>query len=102
MDRIDGTNPLSTSRTLSGAPPQGASARTEGRDATGATTERQDNVRLSNRAHDVAQASRAVADSAEVREARVAELKAAIANGTYDVDARAIAERLLATGFGQD
>jgi flagellar biosynthesis anti-sigma factor FlgM len=42
-----------------------------------------------------------VREAAEVRRDRVAELKAAIAEGRYDLDADAIARRLLAAGLGE-
>jgi negative regulator of flagellin synthesis FlgM len=56
---------------------------------------RYDDVTLSNRGRVVALAARAVAASPDVRAEKVAALKAAIADGNYGSDARAIARRLL-------
>lgn len=99
MTRIDGLNPLSTSRTQHGnaaAAVDSASAR--GRDGTERVDGPQDAISLSNRGRVVADAARAVADSPEVRADRVAALKAAIADGSYRSNARDIATRLVASG----
>ena len=61
---------------------------------------RQDVINLSHRGRIVAEAARAVHTSSDVREAKVAALKAAIANGSYSSNAREIAERLVANGLG--
>ncbi|MCC7365622.1 MAG: flagellar biosynthesis anti-sigma factor FlgM [Dehalococcoidia bacterium] len=104
MNRIDGMNPLSTSRTQQGAGVSGVDGqkgrgRSEGVDASGAG---HDNLSLSSRGREVADAARAVAQSPDVRAAKVAALKAAIADGSYTSDPRQIAARLLSTGtFGE-
>lgn len=103
MTRIDGLNPLSTSRTQGGYGPggvdgAGANGRNNGADRVAG---RQDELSLSNRGRVIAEAARAVGDSPEVRADKVAALKAAIADGTYRSNARDIAERLMASGtFG--
>jgi negative regulator of flagellin synthesis FlgM len=101
MTRIDGLNNLATSRQ---GQSQGAEALPSGEDRTEEANKlgRQlDEVRLSNRGRVVADAMRAVHNASDVREAKVATLKAAIANGSYTSNARDIASRLLATGtFG--
>lgn len=103
MTRIDGLNPLSTSRTQHGAAPGAAESALRGRDGTGRAEGPQDAISLSNRGRLVADAARAVAEAPEVRAERVAEARAAIANGTYRSDAREIAARLVASGaFGLD
>lgn len=99
MTRIDGLNPLSTSRTMGGQ--ASSSIDTADADAASqanASAGRQDVLALSDRARVVGVAARAVADSPDTRAAKVAALKASIADGTYTSNARAIAERLLATG----
>jgi negative regulator of flagellin synthesis FlgM len=100
MTRIDGLNPLITSRTMQGQGANGVDGARDGHGSDGAegVNGRQDNVSLSNRGRVVAEAARAVANSSEVRAERVAALKAAIADGTYTSDARQIATRLIATG----
>jgi flagellar biosynthesis anti-sigma factor FlgM len=101
MNRIDGSNPLATSRTT-----QGLGAQAVGHDDPGAKSAEkargaQDQVKLSNRARFVADASRAVANAPDVRSAKVAALKASIASGSYQSSPQAVAERLLASGsFG--
>ena len=102
MDRIDGTNPLSTSRTQAGQPPADAPTRADGRDRAEALGGKQDRLAVSDRARLVAEASSVVRDTVDVREARVAELRAAIADGSYKPDAGEVARRLLASGFGED
>lgn len=104
MTRIDGFNPLATSRTLQG---QGAGGVENTRDQRSAESTSGlgpgfDNINLSDRGRVVAEAARAVHESSDVRADRVAQLKAAIADGSYSSDARLIAARLLATGtFGE-
>jgi flagellar biosynthesis anti-sigma factor FlgM len=53
---------------------------------------------LSDRGRVVGVAALAVAQSPDTRAAKVAALTASIADGTYTSNARAIAERLMATG----
>jgi negative regulator of flagellin synthesis FlgM len=54
-----------------------------------------DSVSLSDSALSLSRASKAVSEAPDVREARVAELKAAIASGTYSVDSRSLARSIL-------
>ncbi len=101
MTRIDGLNPLSTSRTMGGQASTGVDP-SDGDKSTGAAAGgRQDVLAVSDRGRVVATAARAVHESHDVRSEKVAMLKAAIADGTYKSNAREIAERLLANGgFG--
>ena len=71
------------------------------RAANGAHTSgrRSDRVSLSPVAQGFARALQAVTEQPEVREDRVAALQAQIANGTYQVDAGAIARRLVTGGI---
>ncbi|MGE5596184.1 MAG: flagellar biosynthesis anti-sigma factor FlgM [Hyphomicrobiales bacterium] len=104
MNRIDGLNPLATSRTLSGQGANGVegSRDRDGSQAADGVSSGLDNVNLSRRGRIVAEAARAVHQAPDVRADRVAALKAAIADGTYSSDSREIAARLLATGtFGE-
>ena len=50
---------------------------------------------ISSRAHEMAQAKQIATDAPDVREAKIAELKAKIQNKKYDVSADAIADRMV-------
>jgi negative regulator of flagellin synthesis FlgM len=54
-----------------------------------------DVVSISDKARSIASAHKAVADAPDVREDRISVLKASIADGTYSVDSRTLASRLL-------
>lgn len=103
MNRIDGLNPLITSRTLGGS----ATGAAEGADPdrnreAEAVGGKQDAVLLSFRSRTMADVSQAVASAPDVRADRVATIRAQIANGTYTSNAREIAIRLLSSGsFGE-
>ncbi len=98
MTRIDGLNPLGTSRTLPGQGAPGVEGPSDRKGAAERAEGRQDLVSLSSRGRIVALAAHAVAQTREVRAERVAALRAAIADGSYRSDAREIAERLLTGG----
>jgi flagellar biosynthesis anti-sigma factor FlgM len=103
MTRIDGINHLQTSRL--GQSDGTHAAENEGERSAEAArlAGRNDEVRLSNRGRIVADAIRHVNNADDVREAKVAALKAAIADGSYSSNARDIAARLFASGtFGAD
>ena len=99
MTRIDGLNPLSTSRTMGSHASSGIeSSDGDGASHANAAGGRQDVLALSDRGRVVGLAAAAVAQAPDTRAAKVAALKASIADGTYTSNAREIAERLLATG----
>jgi negative regulator of flagellin synthesis FlgM len=54
-----------------------------------------DAVTISDNARSIAAATKAVSDAPEVREDRVNALKASIAAGTYSVDSRRLASKLI-------
>jgi negative regulator of flagellin synthesis FlgM len=54
-----------------------------------------DSVSISDKARSLGAAHKTVADAPDVREDRVSALKAAIADGTYAVDSRTLAAKLL-------
>jgi negative regulator of flagellin synthesis FlgM len=54
-----------------------------------------DAVSLSDTARALAASTKSVGDAADVREDRVAAIKSAIANGTYSVDSRQLARKML-------
>lgn len=62
-----------------------------------------DNVSISPRAKDVAKAKAAAAGAPDTDEAKIAKLKAAIEGGSYKIDEKAIADKLvdehLSSGF---
>jgi negative regulator of flagellin synthesis FlgM len=98
MTRIDGLNPLGTSRTLQGQGTGGVDAPGHDRANAERAEGRQDLISLSPRGRVVAEAARAVAATSDVRSEKVAALKRAIADGSYRSDAREIARRLLTSG----
>ena len=59
---------------------------------------RTDQVQLSSQAQDLERVVEAVADQPEIRASRAEELRKQIAEGTYNVDASAIARRLVKEG----
>lgn len=97
MHPIDSNNPLSTSRLGQGLPPSEVQRGSQRNEAAGEAGQR-DLAAISPRGRFVATAMRSVQDSPEVRADRVAELRAAIADGNYHSNARSIAERLVAGG----
>ena len=99
MNRIDGVNPLTTSRTQHGAAAGAADAALSRRGPGDGVDGRRDALSVSERGRVVARAAVAVQGAADVREARVAALRAAIAAGTYHIDAEAVARRLIANGL---
>jgi negative regulator of flagellin synthesis FlgM len=54
-----------------------------------------DSVELSDTGRALANATQAVAQTSDVREDRVAAIKAALASGTYSVDSRALAQAMV-------
>jgi negative regulator of flagellin synthesis FlgM len=99
MTRIDGLNTGAAGRAMQGAALGAADpSQSQGAKGTENANGRQDNVVVSNRARLMSVASRAVQGSSDVRAAKVAALKAAIANGSYSIDHQGIAERLLQGG----
>lgn len=101
MTRIDGLNPLSTSRTMSGLAPSPAESSDNDASAEASRASgRQDVLALSSRGRVVAEAAQAVHRAPDVRTEKVLALKASIANGTYTSNARDVAQRLMANaGF---
>jgi negative regulator of flagellin synthesis FlgM len=61
----------------------------------GAIARQPDTVSISDAARSIAAAHKTAASSADVREDRIAALKAAIADGTYAVDSKSLARKLV-------
>ena len=100
MTRIDGLNTGAAGRALQGGSASGidSGAGAPGEHVEAAGSGKQDAIVVSDRARVMALAARSVAAASGVRTDRVAALKAAIANGSYTVDAQGIAARLLRGG----
>jgi flagellar biosynthesis anti-sigma factor FlgM len=98
VTRIDGFNPLATSRTAQSLGTEGIERNGNGRNGETEGIGAQDRATLSPRGRFIGQAVAAVASSPEIRAEKVAALKAAIADGSYKSNARDIAARLLASG----
>ena len=62
---------------------------------TGGTTAARDEVTISQTGYDYQIAKQAVADSSDIREDKVAEVKARINSGNYQVDAGDFANKLI-------
>jgi len=86
-----------TDAAATGGPASGADA-TRGADGAG-RGRRSDSVSLSSNAQSIRRVFDAINDGSDVRTDLVEQLQARIADGSYEVDARAIAERLLADGL---
>ena len=72
----------------------GSTAATTAAPATGPARQA-DSVQLSDTAKALSAATKSVSGSTEVREDRIAALKAAIANGSYAVDSRDLARSMV-------
>jgi len=66
--------------------------------ASPAASRQADSVTLSDAARAMANASKVVGEASDVREDKVAAIKAAIANGSYSVDSRALARSMVKRG----
>jgi negative regulator of flagellin synthesis FlgM len=101
MTRIDGINPGAAGRTMAGNAPSGVESgggiggKAGAEEAKSAS---QDRISVSDRARVMAAVSRSVAATGDVRAEKVASLKAAINDGSYEVDVNGIAARLLRGG----
>lgn len=62
----------------------------------------EDRVHLSNQARDIQRAARSLKEMPEVREDKVAEIQARIETGTYRVDARDIALKMIYASLTRD
>ncbi len=85
-----------TGKTGSSVPSKaGPSSATSNSATPAATPSTEDSVSLSSMGQSIAKIESQLASSSEVNEARVQELKDAIASGTYTIDANAIADKML-------
>jgi negative regulator of flagellin synthesis FlgM len=69
--------------------------KTKPQNGTTPIPEKTDKVRISDRSREIAHAQEVVKSTPEVRSDKVAELKAKIASGTYQVNASQVAEAML-------
>jgi negative regulator of flagellin synthesis FlgM len=101
MTRIDGMNAGAAGRTMAGNAASGVETGANLAANAGAEEARsgsQDRISVSDRARTMAVVSRSVAATSDVRAEKIASLKAAINNGSYQVDVNGIAARLLRGG----
>lgn len=89
-----GLNPSTTGSTKANSPAAAANVNTDA--ASSGTGE---SVHLSARAKIMAQLEAQVKQSPEVNEGKVEAVKTSLANGTYSVDSRSIAEKMIAQEF---
>jgi len=92
MDKITGATPVNTTVANEGRR-RDDSAVTDSN--VGARTA-VDNVELTGTAKKLQQAEKLIADTGDVNEQKVAEVKLAIQNGSYRVDSEQVANKLLA------
>ena len=71
-------------------------------EATGQENRKQDSVELSQTAKELQAARKIIEQVPEIRTDKVAQLKAQIENGTYDIDSDKIAEKLLQESLSND
>jgi negative regulator of flagellin synthesis FlgM len=72
-----------------------ASAAASGTDAKAGVTRRPDSVSLSDNARSLATARAAVQQAPDVRDAKVAEIKQRVEDGTYNVPSHLLARKLI-------
>jgi flagellar biosynthesis anti-sigma factor FlgM len=72
-----------------------ASAATSGTEAKPGVTRRADSVSLSDNARSLATARAAVQQAPDVRQAKVAEIKQRVDDGTYEVPSRVLARHII-------
>jgi len=82
------------------APPKGSStggvvADKSQSDASGATSQTGDHVTLTNSARSLQKLSEAIAQAPVLNAEKVASVKQAVSGGTYQVDSRRVADKLL-------
>lgn len=77
-------------------------AATRASSAVSAAQRQADTVELSDTARALSSAAQSVSAASDVREDRVAAIKAAIANGTYSVDSRTLARSMVRAGIATD
>jgi negative regulator of flagellin synthesis FlgM len=81
--------------------PEAGPVRRSGGSASGATSAagRRDQVNVSSRAQQLRRVMETMPEVEEVRADRIAELRARIESGTYELDATQVAQRLLDDGL---
>lgn len=92
MDKITGATPVNTTVTNESRRRDDSAVTNSSAGARPAV----DNVELTGTAKKLQQAEKLIADTGDVNEQKVAEVKLAIQNGSYHVDAEQVAKKLLA------
>lgn len=101
MSRIDGLQPGGLERALGGRGVGEAGGISGDGRGSAHRTDGADRALVSSRGRLLAAAMHSVRSASEVRQERVAALRASLAEGSYRVDAEAIAQRLLADGLAE-
>jgi len=96
--RVEGTKGEFKSAVQSAGVAEKQIATDPGAKSSGSIGRDYDQVLLEADVHSIEFTAQAVHDAPDVREARVSDIADRIKNGTYNVDAEAIAEKLLASG----
>ena len=92
MDKITGATPVNNTVTKETHRRDDSAVTASSAEARTAA----DNVELTGTAKKLQQADKLIADSGDVNEQKVAEVKLAIQNGSYQVDSEQVAKKLLA------
>jgi flagellar biosynthesis anti-sigma factor FlgM len=92
QERLRATMALAALRKNSAAAPAAAGA--------GSVTRQPDAVTISDKARALASAQKTAASTAPSRDEKISAIKAALANGTYNVDSRTLANTLV-TNYAQ-
>lgn len=86
---------ISNATSSSSGKVKSTAAHTNSPPAQDASAQSGDSVSLSDKAQTLARLEAAVAESPDTNEAKVAAIKSAVDNGTYEINARSIADKML-------
>lgn len=92
---VQGGDSKKTEKSSAAQGPQAAQAKRTDKAEAKAAAAGSAKAEISGKAKEMAQAKQAAADAPDVREEKIAALKARIAEGKYKVDAEAIADRMV-------
>ncbi|WP_417544449.1 flagellar biosynthesis anti-sigma factor FlgM [Marinobacter sp.] len=90
-----GQGQVNTQRTTADKPANSQNAGQTAREQTKAQSARGENVNLSSQARNLKQLEQKLGDYPEMDDERIEEIRTALANGTYKVDAEKLAQKML-------